>query len=82
MQNLSLALLLVLFGASAASAQSTGLNCQDFRKNNDGSWSPIRPVSIQLPSGGNVVVGPGVTLRPGGQFMGFDLATVLNAQCK
>jgi hypothetical protein len=75
---------LALVGTAAASAISshsiaqvgTPLRCSDFVRNSNGSWSPVRPVTIN-----GVTMGPGVAFAPGVAFGGVDLAAVLNQQC-
>ena len=69
------ALCLAGFVPVGASAQQT-LNCSDFKKNPDGSWSPVRPVTLN-----GVTMGPGVSFNPGVSFGGVDLASILNKQC-
>jgi len=56
------------------------LPCEAFRKNPDGSWTTTKQVTIEGPSG-KVVLAPGQTFREGAQFMGLDLASLLNEQC-
>ncbi len=50
-----------------------------FKKNPDGSWSCVKQVTIKGPSG-EIRIGPGMSFREGVQFMGIDLAALLNQQ--
>jgi hypothetical protein len=59
-----------------AVAQNVPLTCADFVRNPDGSWSPMRPVTLN-----GVTMGPGVKFTPGVSFGGINLAAVLNQQC-
>jgi len=54
--------------------------CDAFRKNPDGSWACIKPVTIRGPAG-EIKISPGLTFRKGVYFMGIDLATLLDQQC-
>lgn len=67
-----------LLGAvpTMASAQRP-LTCADFVRNPNGSWSPVRPVTLN-----GVTMSPGVAFMPGVSFGGVDLANILNQQCK
>lgn len=54
--------------------------CADFTHNSDGSWSPLRPVSIR--SGGTTAtLEPGVSFNTGVTFGGVDVADELNRRC-
>jgi hypothetical protein len=57
-------------------AHQKGIPCDAFQHNPDGSWTPLKPVSL-----GGVHVGPGVSLREGVKFGGVDFAAELNKQC-
>ena len=48
----------------------------DFVQNADGSWSPNKQVVIEGPNG-TITIGPGMSFRKGVQFMGVDIAEVL-----
>jgi hypothetical protein len=54
--------------------------CANFTHNSDGSWSPLRPVTIRT-GDTTATVAPGVTFGTGATFAGVDLAAVLNRQC-
>ncbi len=45
----------------------------DFRQNPDGSWSPIRDISL----GDNIKIGPSMSFRKGVLFNGVDIAKKL-----
>src|SRR5579862_601915 len=51
--------------------------CADFTHNSDGSWSPLRPVSI---SSGDTkaTLQPGTSFNTGATYAGVDVAAVLN----
>jgi len=54
--------------------------CSNFTHNRDGSWWPLRPITIK--SGGTIAtVAAGVSFGSGASFAGVDLAAVLNRQC-
>lgn len=54
--------------------------CDAFQKNPDGSWTCIKPVTISGPTG-QIQIGPGMTFNRGVQFMGVDLAELLDKYC-
>jgi hypothetical protein len=56
--------------------------CTAFRKTSDGMWTPLQPVTLRSPSGGAIPISPGMSFRPGVPFMGLDLASELNKNCK
>jgi len=62
-------------GVGPAAAQQ--LTCADFVRNPNGSWSPVRPITLN-----GVTMGPGVQFMPGVSFGGVDLASILNQQCR
>jgi hypothetical protein len=54
--------------------------CANFRHNSDGSWSPLRPITIR--SGDTMAtLAPGVSFGTGASFAGVDLAAVLSRRC-
>jgi hypothetical protein len=55
--------------------------CQQFRRNQDGSWTSTGSVTIENPSG-KVGIGPGMTFTRGVGFMGIELAALLDAKCR
>jgi len=55
--------------------------CTSFKKNQDGSWTSIKAVEIQGPSG-SIKIGPGMTFNRGVSFMGLDLAKLLDEACR
>jgi hypothetical protein len=62
--------------ASKPVAVAPPISCGDFRRNPDGSWSPLHGVTI-----GDVTISPGSAFQPGGKVAGVDIATYLNAKC-
>jgi hypothetical protein len=79
------ALAALVFASGAADGASMPpprtLNCVDFHRNADGSWSTVRAVTITTRSG-QVTLKPGISLRPGISFSDVDVAAQLDAQCK
>jgi hypothetical protein len=64
--------------SGAASAQTlTTVSCADFTKNPDGTWSPVRPYTLN-----GITMGPGVRFTPGVNFGGIDLGSALNQHCQ
>jgi hypothetical protein len=81
MLTLGIVLLPGLPTATQVQPQTTLVPCDAFRKNPDGSWSPVRQVVIAGPNG-PVTVNPGTSYWVGVAFMGIDLASRLEQQCK
>ena len=65
----------------ATQAFAQDLPCNAFRRNLVGSWSALRLATIQGPLG-PIAVRRGRTFRPGEYYKGFDLATLLERQCR
>jgi HdeA/HdeB family len=63
---------------TGARAQDSDLECDSFVKNADGSWTVIRKAYIPGP---NIRVEEGAVFRPGGTFLGDDLAAKLDRAC-
>jgi hypothetical protein len=57
------------------------LKCGDFKHNPDGSWSPVREISILFPDGTTLTTAPSVTFPAGESWMGLPMAALLNEQC-
>ena len=55
--------------------------CSAFKKNPNGSWTCIKPVTISKPDGGQVSLSPGITITRGVSFMGLDVAKWLDENC-
>lgn len=49
-----------------------------FKKNPDGSWSAVKPITITSPTGEAEQIGPGMSFTKGVLFMGIDLAALLD----
>lgn len=79
MKRLVLAFLAICGMGLSPLAQT--IDCSNFRHNEDGSWTPVSQFTITNQNGSQVSMGPGVSFRPGVQFSGIDLATLLNQQC-
>ena len=54
--------------------------CANFKHNSDGSWSPLRPITI---SSGDTkaTLQPGASFTTGATYGGVDLAAELNRRC-
>jgi len=51
-----------------------------FKKNLDGSYSVIKPVVIQDTNGSSISMNPGMSFSRGVQFMGIDIAKILDEE--
>ncbi len=56
-------------------------SCDAFQKNPDGTWTCIKPVTVQIPVGGELKFHPGMTFRKGERYDGIDVATLLDQKC-
>ncbi len=74
-----LALSTIVWG-SAGFAQAQGLNCVDFRRNINGSWTAINSGTLTGPSG-DVRYFLGELLRPGLLEGGVDISGLLERRC-
>jgi len=54
--------------------------CSDFTHNNDGTWSPLRPVTIRT-GDTQATLQPGVSITTGATYGGVDVAAELNRRC-
>ena len=54
--------------------------CTNFKHNSDGSWSPLRPITI---SSGDTraTLQPGLSVTAGATYGGVDVAAELNRRC-
>jgi hypothetical protein len=66
--------------AGSAFAQED-FTCEDFQHNDDGSWTPLKDMTIAAPNG-QIELGPGVSFTVGLPILGLDLAAALNEKCK
>jgi hypothetical protein len=73
--------LAVCIAMISTTAHAQQLDCADFVRNPDGSWSPARQMTIPNLNGGRVSMGPGVTFKEGAKFVGVDLGAILDRQC-
>ena len=64
----------------ATQAQGISLPCEDFIKNPDGSWTPMRDVRVDG-VGRKLVLRACGEIRPGAAILGVDYADVLSQQC-
>ena len=83
LRRMLIAAALALAATGAADAQTaTGraLDCSDFFKNPDGTWSPVRPLTVLEPSG-LAELRLGIRLHPGPVFPTAQLAARLSAFC-
>jgi hypothetical protein len=76
----ALALVMPLSIAGSAFAQED-FTCEDFQHNEDGSWAPLKDMTIAAPNG-QIELGPGVSLTVGLPILDLDLAAALNEKCK
>ena len=60
---------------------SLHLGCDDFKQNDDGSWTSIHTVKIMKSNGTGVQIGPGTSFGAGSNFGGVHLAEVLHKEC-
>jgi hypothetical protein len=67
--------------AFAAPPASLHLKCDDFKQNDDGSWSSVHTVKIMKPNGTGVKMGPGTSFGAGSVFGGVHLAEMLQKAC-
>jgi hypothetical protein len=82
---------MVLIGAATALFTTTalaqsglshfGLACSDFRESDNGLWTPNHHITINGPSG-EVTISPALSFRAGLAFMGVDLGTMLDQECR
>jgi hypothetical protein len=77
----ALFLLAPLSIAVSALARPDELTCADFQHNPDGSWSPLKAMTITAPNG-QIQTGPGVSFTAGLPIMGVDVAETLDENCK
>ena len=77
---LAVAAVALAAGLSIQAHAQSGLPCDAFTKNQDGSWQATRNVAI--PGPGRVFnVNQGALFKPGGSFMGMELAADLEREC-
>jgi len=72
------AMALLLCCAPALAQQP--ISCSDFRRNDDGTWTPLKTVTIGAPQH-QVQFGPDMSLRPGAVVNGVDLGGLLDVMC-
>ena len=69
-----------MMAALGATAHAQSMPCDAFVKNQDGSWQATRNVPLQGP--GRVFnILQGATFKPGGSFMGMQIADDLEKEC-
>lgn len=49
-----------------------------FRKETNGMWTALQPVTLSGPRGDSIVVGTGSSLASGTKFMGLDFVAYLD----
>ncbi len=69
--------------AQPSAAQASGISCADFRQKSNGSWTPIRKVTLVAPQG-PFTVEPGETfgIETGGNLFNLKIAQILNDRCR
>ena len=72
------AVFLLLLSSSAPAQQA--ISCSDYHQNDDGSWTPLKRVTIGGPDH-SVQFGPDQSLRAGVVVNGVDLAGLLDVMC-
>ena len=55
--------------------------CIAFEHNSDGSWTSVKTVTITRPNGEEIRIWRGMTFSSGGDFMGVDVAALLDQNC-
>jgi hypothetical protein len=65
---------------SAAPAQQA-ISCPDFRHNEDGSWTPLKNITIAGPNR-QAEFGPDMSVRAGVVVNGVDLGGLLDLMCE
>lgn len=60
---------------------SLHLKCDDFKQNEDGSWSSVHTIKIMKSNGTGVKMGPGTSFGAGSVFGGAHLAEMLQKEC-
>ena len=78
--SLAIAAAMALPAQAQTAPGANTLKCVDFRRNPDGSWSPMREVTIRYPNG-IVSLGPPASFPASGTYMGLPLAQMLNQKC-
>jgi hypothetical protein len=63
------------------SPYAPGLPCDAFVRDQNGCWSPTRPVEITTSEAGTIAITPGVKFCRGGLLNGLALAEQLERQC-
>ena len=66
-----------------SAAQASGISCADFRQKSNGSWTPVRKVTMVAPQG-PFTVEPGETfgLETGGKLFNLKIGQILNDHCR
>jgi hypothetical protein len=67
---------LIAPGGAPEGGSTAVWRCTDYTPNGDGSWTAIKPVTIN-----GAAVNQGVPFAPGTMFGGVDLARSLNMTC-
>ena len=69
--------------AQPGAAEAAGINCADFRQNSNGSWTPVRTVTLIAPQG-PFTVSPSEQfgIETGGNLFNLKIAQLLNDHCR
>src|SRR5438309_1017509 len=59
---------------------NTSLDCADFHRNADGTWTATKDVTITSPNG-PATLASGTSFREGSYVMGVDVAFALKREC-
>ena len=67
-------------GYPPQAAYPSPFRCANFTHNSDGSWSPLRAVTVRS-GNARAKLEPGAAFKTGMTFAGVDVAAVLNRRC-
>ncbi|HOC45545.1 MAG: hypothetical protein PHT96_09560 [Syntrophorhabdaceae bacterium] len=56
----------------------TKIALEEYEKKSDGSWVCVKNSDITTSKGNILRIAPGTIFRPGGKFLGIDIAEALN----
>lgn len=59
---------------------NTSMDCSEWQRNPDGSWTAAKDVTLATPNG-QTTVASGTSFRPGSYLMGVDVAYALKREC-
>jgi len=69
--------------AQPPAAQESGISCADFRHKSNGSWTPVRTVTLVGPQGPfKVDPSEQFGIETGGNLFNLKIAQILNDRCR